>query len=662
MSESNTEINYKEAYEREHEKCADLADKIVVLESEKEDLQFKLDRIKKNKFWKATGPARSVIHFAQRQKERLSHCGGPKDILRKIRNKSHQKSLMESYGTGSFPDAEQRKKEEETVFPYMPKISILVPLWNNKREFQIQMLDCVMNQTYQNWELCLADGSDAEHAYIEELCKEYAAKSDGRIVYKHLDHNGGISYNTNECYKLATGDYIGLFDQDDILHPSVLYAYVKEINEQGADYLYCDETTFQEDNINKMLTMHFKPDYAPDNLRANNYICHFFVVQREIAEKTGGLRPEYNGAQDYDYIFRCTEMAGKIVHIPRVLYHWRVHSASTADNPASKLYAYEAGKKAIEGNLARCGEEGTVTLRSDYGFYDVDYKLRGTPLVSILIPNKDQADTLRTCLESIKKKCMYPSYEILIIENNSTEEATFSYYKELEAQGIRVLKYPKQGFNYSAINNFGVKEAKGEYLLFLNNDMEIITPDFMEKMVSNLQRPQIGAVGAKLYYPDNTVQHAGIIIGIGGIAGHAFLGLARGRSGYLHKASLQMNVSAVTAACMMMKKEVFEEVGGFEEELSVAFNDVDLCLRIGKAGYKIVYNPHVELYHYESKSRGAEDDEKKVRRFQSEIEFMRSRWIGLLKAGDPCYNPNLTLASWNYGLRADGRGVKPWIK
>ena len=316
---------------------------------------------------------------------------------------------------------------------------------------------------------------------------------------------------------------------------------------------YTDEDKVRTD-LSEYFQPHFKPDFNLDLLRSNNYICHFFVVRREIAEKTGGLRPEYNGAQDYDYIFRCTEMAGKIVHIPRVLYHWRVHSASTADNPASKLYAYEAGKKAIEGNLARCGEEGTVTLRSDYGFYDVDYKLRGTPLVSILIPNKDQADTLRTCLESIKKKCMYPSYEILIIENNSTEEATFSYYKELEAQGIRVLKYPKQGFNYSAINNFGVKEAKGEYLLFLNNDMEIITPDFMEKMVSNLQRPQIGAVGAKLYYPDNTVQHAGIIIGIGGIAGHAFLGLARGRSGYLHKASLQMNVSAVTAACMMMKK------------------------------------------------------------------------------------------------------------
>ena len=313
MSENNTEINYKEAYEREHEKCADLADKIVVLESEKEDLQFKLDRIRKNKFWKATGPARSVIHFAQRQKERLSQCGGPKDILRKIRNKSHQKSLMESYGTGSFPNAEQRKKEEETVFPYMPKISILVPLWNNKKEFQIQMLDCVMNQTYQNWELCLADGSDAEHAYIEELCKEYAAKANGRIVYKHLDHNGGISYNTNECYKLATGDYIGLFDQDDILHPSVLYAYVKEINEQGADYLYCDETTFQEDNINKMLTMHFKPDYAPDNLRANNYICHFSVFSRKLLEGEELFRTAFDGAQDHDMILRLKNIYNNLV-------------------------------------------------------------------------------------------------------------------------------------------------------------------------------------------------------------------------------------------------------------------------------------------------------------------------------------------------------------
>lgn len=346
-----SEINYQEAYEREHEKCADLADKIVVLESEKEDLQFKLDRIKKNKFWKATGPARSLIHFAQRQRDRLSHCGGPKDILRKIRNKSRQKSLMESYGTGSFPDAEQRKREEETIFPYMPKISILVPLWNNKREFQIQMLDCVMNQTYPNWELCLADGSDAEHSYIEELCREYAAKANGRIVYKHLDHNGGISYNTNECYKLATGDYIGLFDQDDILHPSVLYAYVKEINEQGADYLYCDETTFKENDINKMLTMHFKPDYAPDNLRANNYICHFSVFSRKLLEGEELFRTAFDGAQDHDMILRLTDRAEKIVHVPRLMYYWRSHEGSTAASIDAKPYAIEAAKGAVADHL-----------------------------------------------------------------------------------------------------------------------------------------------------------------------------------------------------------------------------------------------------------------------------------------------------------------------
>ena len=303
MSESNTEINYKEAYEREHEKCADLADKIVVLESEKEELQFKLDRIKKNKFWKATGPARSVIHFAQRQKERLSHCGGPKDILRKIRNKSHQRSLMESYGTGSFPDAEQRKCEEEAVFPY----------------------------------------------------KEYAAKANGRIVYKHLDHNGGISYNTNECYKLATGDYIGLFDQDDILHPSVLYAYVKAINEQGADYLYCDETTFKENDINKMLTMHFKPDYAPDNLRANNYICHFSVFSRKLLEGEELFRTAFDGAQDHDMILRLTDRAEKIVHVPRLMYYWRSHEGSTASSIDAKPYAIEAAKGAVADHLKKHG-------------------------------------------------------------------------------------------------------------------------------------------------------------------------------------------------------------------------------------------------------------------------------------------------------------------
>ena len=505
-----SEINYQEAYEREHEKCADLADKIVVLESEKEDLQFKLDRIKKNKFWKATGPARSLIHFAQRQRDRLSHCGGPKDILRKIRNKSRQKSLMESYGTGSFPDAEQRKKEEETIFPYMPKISILVPLWNNKREFQIQMLDCVMNQTYPNWELCLADGSDAEHSYIEELCREYAAKANGRIVYKHLDHNGGISYNTNECYKLATGDYIGLFDQDDILHPSVLYAYVKEINEQGADYLYCDETTFKENDINKMLTMHFKPDYAPDNLRANNYICHFSVFSRKMLEGEELFRTAFDGAQDHDMILRLTDRAEKIVHVPRLMYYWRSHEGSTAASIDAKPYAIEAAKGAVADHLKKHGFKHfqITSTRACATIFRIRYQILGDPKISIVIANKDHVEDLKRCITSIQKNSTWSNYEIIVVENNSTTPEIKDYYSQLlglsgddsyeercklhtvcgHDGGIlhsgdgRISIVTYQGdFNYSAVNDLGASYASGEYILLLNNDTEVITANWMAR-------------------------------------------------------------------------------------------------------------------------------------------------------------------------------------
>ena len=512
-----SEINYQEAYEREHEKCADLADKIVVLESEKEDLQFKLDRIKKNKFWKATGPARSLIHFAQRQRDRLSHCGGPKDILRKIRNKSRQKSLMESYGTGSFPDAEQRKKEEETIFPYMPKISILVPLWNNKREFQIQMLDCVMNQTYPNWELCLADGSDAEHSYIEELCREYAAKANGRIVYKHLDHNGGISYNTNECYKLATGDYIGLFDQDDILHPSVLYAYVKEINEQGADYLYCDETTFKENDINKMLTMHFKPDYAPDNLRANNYICHFSVFSRKLLEGEELFRTAFDGAQDHDMILRLTDRAQKIVHVPRLMYYWRSHAGSTAASIDAKPYAIEAAKGAVADHLKKHGFKHfqITSTRACATIFRIRYQILGDPKISIVIANKDHMEDLKRCITSIQKNSTWSNYEIIVVENNSTTPEIRDYYSQLlglsgndsyaercklhtvcghdggilhsEDGRISVVTYHGD-FNYSAVNNLGVSYATGDYILLLNNDTEVITANWMEEMLMYAQR------------------------------------------------------------------------------------------------------------------------------------------------------------------------------
>lgn len=555
---------------------------------------------------------------------------------------------------------EDLMKQKQHSFKHQPLISIVVPAYHTPDVFLRQMLDSLKGQSYQNWEVIIGNASP-DDSRMRSILDEYA-KNDARIKSVDIPDNLGISENTNAALKHASGDYIGFMDHDDLLAPDALFEIAIRLEANpDIDVFYTDEDKVSTD-LSEHFQPHFKPDFNLDLLRSNNYICHFFVVKRTILKQVKGLDPKYNGAQDYDFIFRCTELSKNIVHIPRILYHWRVHNASTADNPASKLYAYEAGKKAIEDNLARSGEKGSVSMRSDYGFYNVDYALTDQPLVSILIPNKDHIDILKQCIRSLKEKATYTNYEIIVIENNSTEPATFEYYDKLKKDGIQVLYYPEFGFNYSAINNWGVKNCKGEYLLFLNNDIEVITPDFIEKMLSNCERPGIGAVGAKLYYPDNTIQHAGIIIGIGGIAGHAFLNLPRARSGYLHKASLQMNVSAVTAACMMVSRKIFDLVGGFEETLSVAFNDVDLCLRIQKAGYHNVYNPHVEMYHHESKSRGTEDSEAKARRFQTEIEFMRTNWIQLLKSGDSCYNPNLTLASWNYGLRADGKGVKPWTK
>ena len=316
------------------------------------------------------------------------------------------------------------------------------------------------------------------------------------------------------------------------------------------------------------------------------------------------------------------------------------------------MYAYDAGQKAIEQHLKRCGVTAEVSKTENLGFYRVKYQQEGSPLVSILIPNKDQKDTLDQCLKSIEARTDYENYEIIIIENNSTEQETFEYYKQIKNPKIRVIEW-KDEFNYSAINNFGVRHAKGEYLLFLNNDIEVINSDWLGEMLSNCQREEVGAVGAKLYYPDNTVQHAGVIVGIGGVAGSVFVGLKRGYTGYMHRASIQQNLSAVTAACMMVKKSVFEEVGGFEEELKVAFNDIDFCLKIREQGHLIVYDPYVELYHYESKTRGAEDTTEKIRRFQSEIEYMRSHWSSILKNGDPAYNPNLSLKKWDYSLRVN---------
>ena len=540
--------------------------------------------------------------------------------------------------------ARQRKKKwKEPV-----TISVLVPAYRTPEAFLRQMIESVLNQTYPYLELCIADGS-GENISVEKVVKEYQAK-DQRVRYQRLEKNEGIAGNTNAAIRMATGDYLALFDHDDLLAPNALFEVASTIEKDKADVVYTDEDKVTSD-LKEHFQPHFKPDFNPDLLCSNNYICHLFVVKRSLALKLGGQDPAYDGAQDYDFIFRCTEEAEKIVHIAKILYHWRVHQASTADNPTSKMYAFDAGKRAIEAHLQRIGAKAEVSHTKDLGFYRVKYQVQGNPKVSIVIPNKDEKETLKKCLESIWQKTTYSNYEIILVENNSTTREIRDYYQELDGKnGVRVVYWDKE-FNYSAINNFGISYAKGDYILCLNNDITVISPEWMEELLANCQRPEVGIVGARLYYPDNTIQHAGIVLGMGGCAGSLFVGLARSRGGYLHKAALQQDLSAVTAACFMVKKEAFEKVGGFEEKLAVAFNDVDFCLKVRHAGYLVVYDPYAELYHHESKTRGYENTEAKKRRFQEEIEYMRCHWMpDILR--DPYYNENLSLKASDYSLRS----------
>lgn len=576
---------------------------------------------------------------------------GPKGFWIKLTERFQKSEIdYKEWLEKNMPTRQELDRQAKHKFKYAPKISVLVPVYNTPETFLRQMIESVQKQTYENWELCIANANPGNEQ-VKAILKEYA-ENDARVKVTDVPENEGIAQNTNKALKIAKGAFIGLLDHDDVLAENALYEVVKELNKVvDTDVIYTDEDKVST-AMDEYFSPNFKPDFNLDMLRSNNYFCHFFVAKKELIEAVGGFRGEYNGAQDYDLFLRCIEKAERIGHIPKILYHWRVHQESTADNPLSKMYAYEAGKKAIEQHLKRCGVMAKVSKTENLGFYRVKYQQEGNPVVSILIPNKDQKETLDQCLKSIEEHTDYENYEIIIIENNSTEKETFEYYKQIRNPKIRVIEW-KDEFNYSAINNYGVRNAKGEYLLFLNNDIEVIHSDWLREMLSNCQREEVGAVGAKLYYPDNTVQHAGVIVGIGGVAGSVFVGLKRGYTGYMHRASIQQNLSAVTAACMMVKKSVFEEVGGFEEKLKVAFNDIDFCLKIREKGYLIVYDPYVELYHYESKTRGAEDTTEKIRRFQSEIEYMRSHWNSILKNGDPAYNPNLSLTKWDYSLRVN---------
>ena len=549
---------------------------------------------------------------------------------------------------------ETLQKQQETRWRAPFLISIAVPVFRTPEIYLRQMIEAVQAQTYPFWELCIANGSP-EDIRLNEVLEEYV-RGDSRIRVKNLEQNAGIAGNTNAALEMAAGMYIGLLDHDDLLAPDALFEVaqvLKQARDKRAvmpDMIYTDEDKVDQ-NGKEHFQPNLKPDFSPDLLRSNNYICHFLLVSRTLCESVRGINGEYDGAQDYDFILRCSEKAERIVHIPKVLYHWRTHEQSTADNPISKQYAYEAGRRAIEAHLRRCGLDGTVASRKEFGFYRVRYEVQGNPLISIIIPNKDEKDTLKKCLTSIWEKTSYENYEIIIVENNSTTCEIFEYYKEIDGRNsVRVVYWDKD-FNYSAINNFGIAHAKGDYLVCLNNDMEVISSDWLEEMLGHCQRPGTGIVGTRLYYPDDTVQHAGIIVGLGGVAGNVFVGLKRFHTGYMHRESLVQNLSAVTAACLMVSREAYESAGGFEEQLAVAFNDVDFCLKVRRAGYLVVYDPYAELYHYESKTRGAEDTKEKVQRFQNEIEYMRSHWTEILKEGDPYYNKNLSLTKWNYSLR-----------
>ena len=646
---------YKELYDCECEKNDELVAQLEEAEKHIEELDYKLGRIKNSFAWKLSKPLRGVMHTCVRVRDVYRQYGSPVGVARKVRLKMRQKNAQKQHGLASFPNAEERKRQEETVFPKDITFSILVPLYNTPEKFLREMIDSVQAQTYRKWELCLADGSDDAHPEVGRICQEYM-QNDSRIKYKKIEKNLGISGNTNVCFGMATGEYIGLFDHDDLLHPSVLYEYMRAICEQDADYIYCDEVTFEGNSIDNMLTIHFKPDFSIDNLRANNYICHFSVFSEKLLEETGLFRSEFDGSQDHDMILRLTSRAKKIVHVPKILYYWRSHPQSVAADINAKTYAIDAAKRAVLAHLKSCGLEGTVeSTRAFPTIFRIKYKLKAKPMISIIIPNKDHRDDLKRCVDSILNKSTYENYEILIVENNSTEAETFAYYKMLENQPkVRGITYEAEGsFNYSKINNFAAKQAKGEYLLLLNNDTKVITREWMEELLMYAQRDDVGAVGAKLYYADNTIQHAGIVIGLGAhhAAGHTHHLLPKENLGYMGRLCYAQDVTAVTGACLLVRKSLYEQVGGLDESFTVALNDVDFCLRLRALGLLNIFTPFAELYHYESKSRGLDKDGASAERYNKEVAHFRERWKKELDAGDPYFNPNFSLEHATYELK-----------
>ena len=618
----------------------------------------KSEYCKQNSALKKFNSEENVAYRTVRYLKRYGAMATVRQIGKKLSGKD--KAIVDLYPAWRKKhEIKQAELDEQRgiKFDYEPVFSIVIPLYNTRIKFLREMIDSIINQTYGRWELCLADGT-GENSPLIPVLKEYAEK-DTRIKYSVLKDNNGISENTNAAISMASGEYIVLADHDDIVPANALFECAKALNEgkqtgKNIDVIYSDEDKVDMKG-KKYFEPHFKSDYNIDLLCSMNYICHLFVVKSslvdELKKRDGAvLRREYDGAQDHDFILRCCELAENVYHIPKILYHWRCHLDSTAANPESKMYAFEAGRKAVEEHYKRIGVPAEVVHGQFYGMFKTNYKWTEEPLISIIIPNKDHIADLRKCMDSIDKKSTYRNYEFIIVENNSTETETFEYYKSISERDNVTVLYYEGDFNFSRINNFGEKHARGEYVLLLNNDTEIINPDCLKEMLGYCMREDVGMVGARLYYEDDTIQHAGVVLGFGGMAGHTFIGSSRYDNGYFSRIICAQDYSAVTAACMMVKKAVYEQVGGLNEDFKVAFNDIDFCMMVRKAGYLIVYNPAVELYHYESKSRGLEDTPEKVERFNSEVARFIDRWHKELAAGDPYYNPNLTLDKADFSL------------
>lgn len=577
---------------------------------------------------------------------------GLKQTVRRAIEKLGGKEVRtyEAFRRRYFPDKKELNRQRKEQFVYEPLFSIVVPLYKTPLPYLEDLIWSIQAQTYEKWKLYLSDGSGKESS-LKEVLRNYARK-EKRIHIIENDCRLNISDNTNRALEQVDGGYVVFVDHDDTLAPDALYECVKVLNrEPDVEVIYTDSDKLSE-NGKRYSEPCFKPDFNMELLRCQNYICHLTVIQKRFLDKVGYLNSDYSGVQDYDHILRCVERTNRIVHIPKILYHWRMCLGSVAVDTDNKPYTYELFQKILREHYDRMGIQAEVKAVFP-GVVRTVYQLPYEPLVSVIIANKDHREDLMRCVESLEQESEYKNLEILIVENNSVSEEIVTYYDQVQRQydNVRVLRYEKE-FNYADIQNYAAVRAKGDHLLLLNNDTWLERPESIREMLGYCMRDDVGIVGAKLLYPDDTIQHAGVIVGLGGVADHAFVGMDREDPGYCCRAICAQEYSAVTAACLMVKKTVFMEVGGMDTELKIAFNDVDFCLRVKEAGYKIIYNPFSIWYHDESKTRGAEDTPEKIERFRGEIEYFQRRWANFLYWGDPSYNPNLALDRHDFSLKS----------